>query len=182
MHEEYARQLLGVLQEQDRLADARRRGVDPSTLEKPSSRPAKTRLDSYFVTQPRQLERHWQAVMGAYETAFGEDAADAFAKAIRARHANVRIVTTAAQAGSAESHTPGGFAEQLKHSGGPKIIARLPVPRALRHAVTAGHFGRDENGPVNPGPDEVRDITENHAEELVDLLAALDSAEQKAHG
>jgi hypothetical protein len=57
------------------------------------------------------------------------------------------------------------------------IVARLPVPKPLPSAVTAGNFGRDENGkPIRPGAHEVREITEQHAENLIDLLDSIASA------
>jgi hypothetical protein len=62
---------------------------------------------------------------------------------------------------------------------GRRIVARLPVPKPLPHSVAAGHFGHDENGPVNPSADEVREITLNHAEELIDLLAEQREAGQR---
>ena len=54
------------------------------------------------------------------------------------------------------------------------------MPRPLPAAVAAGHFGQDENGPVNPSADEVREITVNHAEELTELLADLREAERRS--
>jgi hypothetical protein len=57
-----------------------------------------------------------------------------------------------------------------------RIIARLPVPEPLRAAVAAGHFGHAERGPVRPSPDEVRAISEAHAEKLIDLLTAIEQA------
>lgn len=55
-----------------------------------------------------------------------------------------------------------------------RAVACLPVPRPLPGAVAAGHFGHDEDGrPVRPAPDEVRAITEQHAEKLVRLLHQL---------
>jgi len=60
----------------------------------------------------------------------------------------------------------------------PRVIARLPVPRPLPQAVAAKHFGQDERGPVNPAADEVREITENHAEIIIDLLAERRQAER----
>jgi hypothetical protein len=46
----------------------------------------------------------------------------------------------------------------------------LPVPRPLRTAVAAGIFGHDESGkPVRPSREEVRAITERHAERMVDM-------------
>lgn len=50
--------------------------------------------------------------------------------------------------------------------------ARLPVPRPLTAAVGKGNFGEDEHGPIRPSLDEVRAITEQHAEKLIDLLDA----------
>jgi hypothetical protein len=66
---------------------------------------------------------------------------------------------------------------KIPHKRNPaQIIARLPVPRPLPSAVAAGHFGREENGrPMRPGAREVRDITEQHAEKLIDLLDAIHS-------
>ena len=44
-------------------------------------------------------------------------------------------------------------------------------------AVAAGHFGQEEDGrAVRPGPHEVRAITEQHAEKLIDLLSNRDEA------
>jgi hypothetical protein len=53
---------------------------------------------------------------------------------------------------------------------GRRVIGRLPVPKPLPHAVAAGHFGKDKNGPVSPSANEVREITFNHAEKLIELL------------
>jgi hypothetical protein len=52
----------------------------------------------------------------------------------------------------------------------PTCPARLPVPRPMAAAVGRGHFGKDEHGPIRPTLDEVRAITEQHAEKLIDLL------------
>jgi hypothetical protein len=58
-----------------------------------------------------------------------------------------------------------------------RVTACLPVPRPLPSAVSAGRFGQEENGrPVRPGAREVREITERHAEKLIDLLDSLASA------
>jgi hypothetical protein len=52
--------------------------------------------------------------------------------------------------------------------------ARIPVPKPLAEAVAAGHFGHDEEGhPIRPGSEEVRVITERHAEKLTDILAGI---------
>lgn len=47
----------------------------------------------------------------------------------------------------------------------------MPVPKPLPYAVAAGNFGQGERGPIRPSADEVREITENHAALLIDLLA-----------
>jgi len=194
MHEELARQLLNVLAEQDEIADARRRGVDPKTKAKPTSRGGSERLKKFFETEPARLERSWKAFIGTYEAAFGDEAAEAFNKAIRARHAGVRVVTqeqsrpesekqiNAPTVPPAVSSTDTGDAEGFHvksvSGNGRRVIARLPVPRPLAHAIAAGNFGQDERGPVNPSADEVREITENHAEMLIDLLDEQRQAER----
>jgi hypothetical protein len=58
-----------------------------------------------------------------------------------------------------------------------RALAVLPIPRPLPSAIAAGHFGQEEDGrPVRPGAAEVRAITENHAEKLVDLLDSIEQA------
>jgi hypothetical protein len=52
---------------------------------------AKERLKIFFDTEPGRLERWWQTVMETYEQAFGREAADAFGKALRARHAGIPV-------------------------------------------------------------------------------------------
>ncbi len=44
------------------------------------------------------------------------------------------------------------------------------MPKPLPSAVGKGNFGEDERGPVRPEADEVRAITEQYAERLIDLL------------
>jgi hypothetical protein len=53
--------------------------------------------------------------------------------------------------------------------------ARLPVPQPLQEAVEKGNFGYDPDtdDPIKPGPREVRAITENHAERMIELLDRL---------
>jgi hypothetical protein len=194
MHGELARQLLQVLTDQDDIANARRRGVDPKTGAKPASRAGTERLKTFFETEPARLERTWQALMGTYEAEFGDEAAEAFSKAIRAHHAGVRVMTqeqsrpksekqidlpTVPRAvGSTDSDDAEGFHVKSVRGNGRRVIARLPVPRPLTQAVATGNFGQDERGPVNPSADEVREMTENHAEILIDLLGEQRQAEQ----
>jgi integrase/recombinase XerD len=59
-----------------------------------------------------------------------------------------------------------------------RIVARLPVPRPLLASIAAGHFGQEDDGkPVRPGVEEVRAITERHAEKLIELLDTLPHAQ-----
>ena len=52
-----------------------------------------------------------------------------------------------------------------------------PLALPLPAAVAAGVFGLTEDGPVNPDDGEVRAMTEEHARELLVLLADLQAAE-----
>lgn len=47
----------------------------------------------------------------------------------------------------------------------------LPIPVPLRQAVDAGVFGQTVTGPVEPDADEVAALTEQHADEMIVLLA-----------
>jgi len=182
IHEQHARELFAALNSLDVVLDARRRGVDPTTGLPPETSAGNERLKKMFATEPARLERWRQTLLDTYETAFGAEAADAFGKAIRARHAGIEVIgqstaTTPAKTVAAVEATPDRlFAERVsRQDRRRRIVARLPVPRPLPSAVTAGHFGREEDGrPVRPGPNEVRAITEQHADKLIDLLGSRD--------
>jgi hypothetical protein len=61
----------------------------------------------------------------------------------------------------------------------PRAAATLPVPKPLPAAISAFHFGKHEDGaPVRPDAAEVRAITENHAERIIDLLEGLREVER----
>lgn len=60
--------------------------------------------------------------------------------------------------------------------------ARLPVPKPLPSAIAERHFGEDERGPVRPAAAEVRAITEQHAERLIELLGCLRNTESQLRG
>jgi hypothetical protein len=51
----------------------------------------------------------------------------------------------------------------------------LPVPRPLPAAIERRSFGEEGDGPVRPGPAEVREITETHGGKMGDLLAEMES-------
>lgn len=178
IHEEHAREMFAALLALDVMLDARRRGVDPETGHAPATQAGHERLQTLFATEPARLERWWQTLLDTYETTFGAEAADAFGKAIRARQAGIEVigpstVTAPAQARAAlEATADRLFAERVSRKDERRrIVARLPVPRPLPSAVAAGRFGQEEDGRnVGPGPNEVRAITEQFAETLIDLL------------
>ena len=180
IHEEHARQMLAVLRDLDAVLDARRKGVDPRNNKAPMLKEAKERLQRFFETEPARLERWWQALMDTYEQAFGPQAADAFGKALRARHAGIPVTAEQPRAPTppptaTPDETPARlFTPPLVHRRHRRVVVRLPVPRPLPSAIAAGHFGQEENGKlVRPGAHEVREITRRHAENLIDLLDSI---------
>jgi len=164
LHEEHARQALAALRALDTVLDARRGGVDPGTGKKPRSHAARERLRKYLDEEPGRLERSFTAMLGVYEDVFGSQAADAFTKATRAWYAGIEVV--------ADAPLPTEESKQQHEPKRKRISSRLPVPRPLPSAVKAGTFGRDEHGPVNPTADEVWEITQQHADKLIDSLAS----------
>lgn len=183
IHEEHAREMLATLNDLDVVLDAKRRGVDPRNNKAPMLAEAKERLQKFFETEPARLERWFENLLGVYQDAFGQQAAEAFGKAVRAWRAGVEVVTEPgvrttlpAPAETPEHSTPVVKPKRRQHAGPRRVTARLPVPRPLPSAIAAGHFGQKENGkPVHPGAHEVREITEQHAEKLIEMLDSLAS-------
>jgi hypothetical protein len=193
IHDEHARELLIVLHDLDAVRDARRRGVDPATGKAPRTSAARERLHGLFEKEPQRLEQCWQSLMDSYESGFGSRAANAFAKAIRARHAGIEVVAESApviaEGKVSDEKLASARDESMKHRSRVRskrrespadqktfhgVVARLPVPRPLPEAVAAGRFGLDDDQrPIRPGPDEVRAITEEHVEKLIDILRAI---------
>src|SRR5581483_7079026 len=123
-----------------------------------------------FATEPEQLEHAFTVLMDVYEEVFGTEARDAFSKAIRGWHAGVEVVAEV-QHPSKPSERSALFAteEVVARIRRPRSIpARLPVPKPLPEAVAAKRFGEEDGKPVRPGPNEVRAITEQHAEKLIE--------------
>lgn len=175
IHNEHAREMLAALRDLDAVMDARRRGVDPATGHAPRSAATKERLRKLFATEPARLERSYQNLLDTYADAFGFEAAHAFDKAIRARHAGIPVVADTGRvwpAARPPMHEAASDAIQPPTPVRPsRIVARLPIPRPLAEAVRAGRFGMDEqNRPIRPDNDEVAQITVTHAEKLMDLL------------
>ena len=187
IHEEHAREMLATLHDLEAVLDARRRGVDPRNNKAPMLAEAKERLRKFFETEPARLERNYQNLLAVYEEVFGDEAADAFDKAVRAWHAGVAVVAESkprqtpqappqieterqSQVALPVPPTP----SRPRRNSPYRVMAHLPVPRPLASAITAGQFGQEENGkPVRPGPREVREITLQHADKLVELLDAI---------
>jgi uncharacterized protein YukE len=180
IHEEHAREMLATLHDLDAVLDAKRRGVDPRNNKVPMLKEAKERLQKFFQTEPARLESWFANLLGVYEDAFGRDAAEAFDKAVRAWHAGVEVVGESKPAATVVTEATSPLpapAKRVRRRDPARITARLPVPRPLPSAVAAGQFGQEENGkPVRPGAREIREITEQHAEKLIDLLDSLASA------
>ncbi len=146
----------------------------------PMLKEAKERLQKFFETEPARLENWYLNLLGVYADAFGPEAADAFDKAVRAWHAGVEVAAepqARRNLGRRSHHPPLPQPNQSVAANPARISARLPVPHPLPSAVAAGRFGQEEDGkPVRPGAHEVREITEQHADKLIDLLDSLASA------
>jgi hypothetical protein len=184
IHDEHAREALAVLHDLDVVMEGRRRSVDPRNNKPPRLEQARERLQKFFVTEPARLEHWWQNLMDVYKQSFGAEAADAFAKALRARHAGIPVrieppllAPSVQPVATQKTPIPQPTARPIRPQRPRHIAARLPVPRPLASAVAAGRFGQEENGkPVRPGAREVREITEQHAEKLIELLDSMASA------
>lgn len=152
MHAEQAGVILAALRDSQRVHDARRRGVDPSTGKVPRSQKTKCTLPATLDGEIRRLDRWRQTLLETYEEAFGPVAAEAFDKYTRARHAGIEV--------RADTQPPPVYR-----------VPELPSPTSLQSSVKAGVFGHDEQGrPIDPGSEEVEEITDRHAEVLTELL------------
>jgi hypothetical protein len=169
LHENYTRQCLATLEQLDKVMDARRKGIDPGTGQKPRTHASRERLRKYLAEEPGRLEHTFSILIETYENAFGPEAAQAFAKFIRARHAGIPVQVEGAI-----------VAEPVKPKRRAPIV--LPVPKPLAEAIARGDFGQEEGKPVNPSPREVRAITENHVEKIIDLMDGLRQVERQFVG
>ena len=196
IHQEQGRQLLATLRDISFIADARLRLFDPRTGKSPTTPEEKQKLQNQLVHETQRLELWWQTLIDTYAEAFGEEAADAFGKAIRARNAGIEVVGESESPrpidipkvqGSGQSTTPIAKPEHpgqetlkklhARRTSHPRTVsARFPVPKPLPAAVKAGHFGEDEKGVIYPNAAEVRAITLRHSEKLIDLLEAIEQA------
>jgi hypothetical protein len=173
IHDEHAREALATLSDLDAVLDARRRGVDPSTGKTPRTPTSRKRLAQRFQTEPDRLVHSFTVLMDVYEEVFGTEARDAFDKAVRAWHAGIEVVALTTIPPQSPDRLALFPADQIKptKSRPRRVSARMPVPAPLPEAIMAGRFGLDEDGkPVRPGPHEVRAITEQHADKLIELL------------
>jgi hypothetical protein len=181
IHKEHGRRMLGALSDLDAAADRCR------------NNPPVPAVVSDALSEPTRLERWYANLLGLYEEWFGKEAAVAFDQAVRAWHAHVEVVVDRkppaaqiapppqpiaecppmieaeiADAPAVASAVPSRLLPQPLAS---RVVARLPVPRPLPIAIEEQHFGVDEDGrPIHPSADEVREITDAHAEKLVELL------------
>jgi hypothetical protein len=200
LHDERARQLLATLRDLNFIGDARRRLFDPKTGEVASAPEEQEQLRKRLFGEAQRLELWWQTLIDTYAQAFGEEAADAFCKALRARNAGIEVIAEAqpyslaaapdnrggdASASPAIAPPAPVQATRGKPSARPPVhprtvSARFPIPRPLRAAIAAGNFGRDENGVVRPSAADVRTLTLLHSEKLIELLVSIAQAGQSA--
>jgi hypothetical protein len=175
IHEEHARELLAVLHDLSALLDARRRGVDPATGKAPRADSVRKRLAERFANEPGQLEGRKKALLGSYADAFGDEAADAFAKAVGAWHSGIEVVADVQPLPS----MPASVQEPTKPRAKRSSRHVLPSPVPLPAAVKSGQFGYEEDGkPVRPCTAELRAIIGNHADKLIKLLDDIGCAPQ----
>ena len=94
--------------------------------------------------------------------------------------AEIRAPTGATAEPTMPAAKPMALTQAVKDSprNHPRVVARLPVPKPLPEAIAAGRFGRDERGPIRPCAAEVRAITGNHAEKLIELLKPDDGTDR----
>ncbi len=143
------------------------------------------RLSRLLEKESCRLDRWWENLLGVYAEVFGQNAATAFGQAVRARYAGVEV--TGPQPPRVEYSAPAETTQRPsvdvpilsrpRPREGNRVLARLPVPQPLPSAVAAGHFGIGDDGkPVRPSAREVREITEQHAKKMIDLLDSLAGA------
>ncbi|MGA3065263.1 MAG: hypothetical protein ABSF29_00295 [Tepidisphaeraceae bacterium] len=138
IHEEHVREMLATLHDLDTVLEARSRGVDPRNNKAPMLAPAKERLQKFFQTEPARLERWFENLLGVYQDAFGQEAAEAFGQAVRAWHAGVEVVaestpkaTPPLPAATGENPVSAVKPKRVQRAGPRRVTACLPVPRPL---------------------------------------------------
>jgi hypothetical protein len=199
LHDEQARQLLATLRDLNFIGDARRRLFDPRTGEVANNPEEKKRLRSQLFGEVQRLSLWWQTLIDTYARAFGEEAADAFAMAVRARNAGIEVIAeprdasplsspeTSASPAPSQVAPPERQALVVERKPDPRpaphprtVRARFPLPTPLRAAINAGSFGRDENGVVRPSAAQIRSLTLQHSETLIELLGAIAHASRSS--
>lgn len=141
LHDEHANHALTILSDFDAVEHARRSGVDPRTGRLPGTEQQREALQKLFDEEPKRLQHAFDLLIDVYEEAFGAAAADAFRKAIRARHAGVEVM----------AEFP-------------------PTPQPIADAVASGVFGEEEDGTlVNPDANEVAEIMESVTHALANM-------------
>jgi hypothetical protein len=148
--------------------DARRRGVDPDTGQKLRTHASREGLRKYLSEESGRLENTFRILIETYENSFGSEAADAFKKCVRARHADIPV--EAERRREIFGDLPDPPKPHRVTLRGKRTCTVLPVPRPLPAAIAAGHFGLEDGKPVNPKPAEVRAITEDHAERIINWI------------
>jgi hypothetical protein len=182
VHAAHATECLAILEQLDALEEAKGMRVDPRTGKKPRTPQTRERLRRYLETAPVEARKTFDTLMDVYTDAYGSVAAHAFRQALEATHAGLQIRVKPAEPPQADAaskpvtetqDTPND--ESLEpppptREDDPAPPVAVPLTRAVERAV----FGEDEFGPVEPSPEEVSEITQVHAEKLIELRQSLD--------
>lgn len=203
VHQEHAREMLAILSDLDTLKEAQQTGIDPRTGKRPGSPKAKQSLQKHLGDATSRLQNASDALLEVYQAAFGWDAANAFWRAIHAWHAGRKVlnehreeppksadssenchadISATKPAGTSFTDTPAPAAAQsasdpteecADHCFNPVGQPDIPIAPPREEAVARGVFGEDENGFVEPSPEEIEAITVHHGEKLVKALEDL---------
>lgn len=92
LHLEHERVALAYLQEHAQLADAQLRGVDAKTGKPPSSEKQRIVFEAHLPRELERLKHAFEVLIDVYTEGFGNEAAEAFRKAVHARHHGINVL------------------------------------------------------------------------------------------
>jgi hypothetical protein len=149
LHSAHANRMLATLSDIEAAADAARLGVDPTTGKTPIGQDGRQRLEAARRTEPGRLQRWYENLLGAYRDLFGDEAADAFDKAVRAWHARIEVIV---DKGLAKTHLS---APAHRPDCGQVVVE--PMPSAFSDSqVLPPATAEDSTMPLLPAPRESR--------------------------
>lgn len=160
IHVEMANELLALMDSIAACETMKLTGRNPDTGKLPRTAAGRKRLADQAERKPKELQAEFNNLLSAYADGFGDEAATAFAEWVRDLHRN-----------------------QLPRPRLRSAEIDLPVPTPLPNAVKNGVFGWDDNDdPINPSEDEVREISLQHGEQLAELYQELGSINERLAG